>query len=293
MAHTFQVGAPNPFDFAGCVRRFSRYGGDPVNRVEDGALLRVIRVDGRPAVYRAAPAPGGMTMTIARPGDEPAVRADVTHRFAFALDPGPVGLLARRDPGFAPHWAAHRGLRPPLTPDPFEQIVTSITAQQVNLRWATETRRRLVAAYGDPVAHDGRLLRAFPEPGRLAAVDPAELRALQFTGAKAASIVALARAAAGGELDGLDALADEAIVAALVRHRGIGPWTARWFLARCLGRPGAVAWDDLGVRKAIGIVYLGGTAAAPVPEVAAITGTWGDAANWAMHVLLESLAAVP
>ena len=70
--------------------------------------------------------------------------------------------------------------------------------------------------------------------------------------------------------------------------RGIGRWSAEWALARCLARPKAVAAGDLGVQKAIGGAYLGRRATED--EVRRLTAPWGDAANWATHLLLETLA---
>src|SRR6185503_18176171 len=43
---------------------------------------------------------------------------------------------------------ALRGLRPPLAPDPFESLVTSITAQQVSLHAAFAIRSRFVERFG-------------------------------------------------------------------------------------------------------------------------------------------------
>ena len=37
--------------------------------------------------------------------------------------------------------------------------------------------------------------------------------------------------------------------------RGLGEWTADWFLARHLGRPHAWPAGDLGLRKAVSVFY--------------------------------------
>ena len=46
-------------------------------------------------------------------------------------------------------------------------------------------------------------------------------------------------------------LPDEEVKARLVALRGIGEWTADWFLARHLARPHAWPWGDLALRKAV------------------------------------------
>jgi DNA-3-methyladenine glycosylase II len=73
-----------------------------------------------------------------------------------------------------------------------------------------------------------------------------------------------------------------------VRIRGIGRWSAEWVLARTLGRPRVVA-GDLGVRKAVGLAYLGTTAPSEA-EVRAATAHWGESAGVAQALLLHALA---
>ena len=53
-----------------------------------------------------------------------------------------------------------RGFRPPLAPDPFEALVTSICAQQVSLQSAFAIRARFVEAYGERAVQRGRSRRA-------------------------------------------------------------------------------------------------------------------------------------
>jgi 3-methyladenine DNA glycosylase/8-oxoguanine DNA glycosylase len=166
--------------------------------------------------------------------------------------------------------------------------VRAISAQQVNLTWASTTRRRLAEAFGIEHAVGGGSVRSL-DIERLAAADPLELRALQFTNAKARSIVELAQAALDGQLerDVLDALPDEEVIARLVTLRGIGEWSAEWTLARGLGRPRVVA-GDLGVRKAVGKAYLDGRMPSAA-EVRERTAHWGRAATAAQALLLEDL----
>jgi DNA-3-methyladenine glycosylase II len=95
-------------------------------------------------------------------------------------------------------------------PDPFETLVTSITAQQISLRAAASIRNRLIEAFGEPheVAH------AFPARKRLALARPEELVAVGFSGRKAEYVVGLARAEL--DLDALALLPDDAVRSALL-----------------------------------------------------------------------------
>jgi DNA-3-methyladenine glycosylase II len=168
-------------------------------------------------------------------------------------------------------------------------LIRSISAQQVNLRWASTIRRRLAEKYG--TRHDvaGEYVFSIHAQG-FATATVEELRSLQLTTAKARSVIAVAEAGRAGELDRneLAALDDEALIAHLTRLRGIGRWSAEWFLARTLGRAAVVA-GDLGVRKAVGRLYDAG----PLPtedEVRRLTAHWGASATVVQALALQDLA---
>jgi len=59
------------------------------------------------------------------------------------------------------------------------------------------------------------------------------------------------------DLDALAGLPDDEVKARLVALRGLGEWTADWFLARHLARPHAWPWGDLALRKAVADLYGG------------------------------------
>jgi DNA-3-methyladenine glycosylase II len=157
---------------------------------------------------------------------------------AFAAFAATDAVLARIAPTL-------RGFRPPLVPDPFETLVTSITAQQISLRAAFSIRNRLIEAFGE--RHD--VAYAFPTRERLALAEPEAIVAVGFSRRKAENVVGLARTDL--DLDALALLPDDEVKAALVALPGIGEWTAEWFLARHLGRPEAWPTGDLALRKAV------------------------------------------
>ena len=159
----------------------------------------------------------------------------------YAWASGPMAELTRR----------FRGFRPPLQPDPFEALVTSITAQQVSLFAAVAIRNRLIERYG---LRTGEAW-SFPTRARLAGATEDELFALGFSRRKAEYVVGLARSDL--DLDALAELPDEEVKARLVALRGLGEWTADWFLARHLARPHAWPWGDLALRKAVADLYGG------------------------------------
>jgi DNA-3-methyladenine glycosylase II len=114
---------------------------------------------------------------------------------------------------------------------------------------------------------------------------------MQFSQRKAEYIVGLAQALASGQLDlaALTGAADEAVVARLTAVRGLGRWTAEWFLARALGRPDVCPADDLGVRRAVEALCFRGRArdAAAVRRRAR---AWRPHRSLAIHYLLAAHA---
>jgi DNA-3-methyladenine glycosylase II len=165
----------------------------------------------------------------------------------FDLDP--FYAWARSDPVLARLSQALAGLRPPLAPDPFESLVTSITAQQISLHAAFSIRNRLIQRFG----RRAEQAYAFPTAERLRRADPAELVELGFSHRKAEYVVGLA--AEKIDYAALERLPDDEVKARLVAVRGLGEWTADWFLARHLARPRAWPAGDLGLRKAVAAFY--------------------------------------
>jgi DNA-3-methyladenine glycosylase II len=141
------------------------------------------------------------------------------------------------------------GFRPTLAPDPFEMLVGAITAQQVSLFSALAIRNRFVERFG---ARVGRVW-SFPARERLATASEDELFSLGFSRRKAEYVIGLARS--DFDLDALAFLPDEEVKAQLTSLRGLGEWTADWFLARYLGRPRAWPAGDLALRKAVRALY--------------------------------------
>jgi DNA-3-methyladenine glycosylase II len=180
------------------------------------------------------------------------------------------------------------GIRQIRQLDLFTALVRCISAQQVNLRWAVTTRRRLAETFGHRHSIAGTEVYSL-DPRRIARVDPVEIRALQFTTSKSVSIVAVAQRLVEEGLTSqtLRDGSDEEVIARLTSIKGIGRWSAEWVMARTLGRACVVA-GDLGVRKAVGLAYLDN----PLPseaEVRQATAHWGESAGVAQALLLTAL----
>ena len=85
---------------------------------------------------------------------------------------------------------------------------------------------------------------------------------------------------------------DETVIAELMQVRGIGRWTAEMFLMFNLLRPDVLPVDDLGLQRAVSLLYFGGEFAGvePVRHVARDWAPWRSVATW---YLWRSLEPVP
>ena len=262
---------PEPFDFELTTERFRAFGPDVANLWHEGGLHRV--VGGREVRIEAAP--GGVDVRPCSKG----IEAEVRMLLGEPFDLGAFYRWARRaDATLKGVVAKLQGFRPPLSPDPFEMLVGSISAQQVSLFAAFAIRNRFVERYGERVEH----AYAFPTRERVARAKEDDLFALGFSRRKAEYVIGVARA----ELDfgELAALPDDEVKERITAIRGLGVWTADWFLARHLARPRAWAPGDLGVRKAVAAFY--GDA-----DLHAVVATFDPFQNLAVHYLLTGLRA--
>ena len=267
------VEVPPPYDFVLSTERYRAFGPDLANLWHDGGLHRV--VDGREVRIEAAA--GGV---LVEPLD--ADTASIVHKLlGLEFDLDSFAAFAATEPVLARLVAGLAGLRPPLAPDPFETLVTSITAQQVSLFAAFKIRNRVIASFGERAQH----AYSFPTRERLAPADPDELVALGFSRRKAEYVVGLAQSDL--DLDGLQLLPDGDVKAQLIAQRGLGEWTADWFLARHLARPQAWPAGDLGLRKAVAAFY------GETGDVRAFGARFAPFQNLSAHYLLTGLRVHP
>src|SRR5688572_21744515 len=151
-----------------------------------------------------------------------------------------VSALSKADPDLA---RVARESGPPQMwerAEGFPTLVITILEQQVSLASAAAAFGRLLAAAA-PLT-----------PGRFLEFDDARLRSFGFSRQKALYCRLAARAVLAGELDfgALAALDDDGARVALLRLKGVGPWTAEIYLLRALGRPEAWPSGDLALQLA-------------------------------------------
>ena len=263
------LAVPQPYDFERSLDRFTFWGVDRANVWHDGGLHRV--VDGREV--RITPAEGGVDV---EPFDA-SIASVVGKLLGLELDLPPFLAFAQADAVLADAVRLLPGFRPPLAPDPFEALVSSITAQQVSLHSAFAVRSRFIDRFGVAAEH----AVAFPTRERVARANEEELTALGFSLRKAEYVLGIARA----DLDftALKTLPDDEVKARLTAQRGLGEWSADWFLARQLARPEAWPAGDLGLRKAVLAFYP------EVTDVRAAGVRFHPFQNLSAHYLLAAL----
>jgi DNA-3-methyladenine glycosylase II len=172
-----------------------------------------------------------------------------------------------------------------LPSDSYATLIRAIAGQQLSNSAAVAIYNKVLGRYG------GRP----PSPADLLADDPDELRiAAGLSHAKVRYLRSLAEHVLDGslDLDHLDDLPDEDVIAALVAVKGLGLWSAQMFLIVHLHRPDVLPVGDLGIRKAVMNLY--GLPALPMPaQVTEIGEAWRPHRTLASLFLWRSLHAAP
>jgi AraC family transcriptional regulator, regulatory protein of adaptative response / DNA-3-methyladenine glycosylase II len=254
-ALTFELSFRPPYDWPAVSAFLAARAVAGVEAVEQGRYRRVarVRVDGgtHDGWIEAAPSP-----------KKPALRVTVSASLARALPPVLSRVKALFDLACSPSEVAaalgplarrHPGLRVPGAFDGFEVAVRAILGQQVSVAAARTVAGRLAAAFGDPLATPfASIHRVFPSAARIAELPYGQLAQLGMPGARARTVVAIARAVVEGDLDLLPNADIDATLERLRALPGVGEWTAQYIAMRALAWPDAFPHTDLGVMKALG-----------------------------------------
>jgi DNA-3-methyladenine glycosylase II len=207
----------------------------------------------------------------------------VNHRNGAALatlrqaDPVIAGLI-EANPDYDPNaWLARM---PEM--DAFGVLIFQVIGQQLSVAVTRTMLGRVMDRF------EGRL----PSPEQLLATPPEDIRAAGLSHRKVQTLRAVAERFVDGRLnvDELERLPDEAVVARLTEVPGVGRWTAEGFLAIALHRGDVVLAGDLALRKAIqrayGLDHLPSQA-----EVVAIAEAWRPYRSLAVSYLFASTYA--
>ena len=155
--------------------------------------------------------------------------------------------LATNDPVLAP--VIKRAGLCTIVPhtDYYWELVDGIISQQLSVKAAAAIEKRFQELFKSEVPAPEQILKASYE----------ELRGVGLSNAKANYVHDLAQHIVDGKLDlnNLDSMSNDAIVAELTKVKGIGEWTAHMFMMFAMGRLDILAVGDLGIKNGIKILY--------------------------------------
>ena len=190
--------------------------------------------------------------------------------------------LARRDRVLAQIIRDHPRIALEPRGKPFFTLARSIVGQQISVKAAASIWTRLAALAP-------RML-----PQQVLDAGYARLVACGLSGRKAEYVADLARHFVDRSLHVAEwaEMEDEAVIAELVRVRGIGRWTAEMFLIFGMLRPDVLPLGDLGLQRAIRLNYFKGRPVTPrsMQRLAAAWAPWRSVATW---YLWRSLDPIP
>jgi len=247
---TLQLRHRTPFDHAAWLAHVAARAVPGLEAVVGGRVRRVVAARGGPVLVDVELTGRGVVahLTLTALDDLTRVVGRLRHWLDLDADPARVDAVLGADPLLAPLVAARPGLRVPGTPDPAELVLRTVLGQQVSVAAARTFTGRLVAELGGATPWG---LRTFPTPADVVAAGPDVLRGLGLTGARAATLHAVAALLADGLPVGPGADRD-LVRAELRRVLGVGPWTVEYVALRALGDPDAFPVDDLVLRRALG-----------------------------------------
>jgi DNA-3-methyladenine glycosylase II len=203
------------------------------------------------------------------------------HRELAAADPVMAELTERFGPMSV---AERRRRRGQTTDDAYGALLRAVVGQQLSTKAARTIYERVMALF------DGE----DPSPQALLEVDEQALRGAGLSGRKVEYLRDLAAHVLSGELelDRLDELGDEEVIAEVTAVRGLGQWTAEMFLMFHLGRKDVVSGGDLGIRRGVMLAY--GLDEMPTPDdVVERAEKWRPHRTLACLYLWEAAAATP
>jgi AraC family transcriptional regulator of adaptative response / DNA-3-methyladenine glycosylase II len=239
-----------PFAYEGLFGHLAASAVPGVEEVRDGAYRRTLRLPNGGGIVSLIPYPDHVQCELVLDDFRDLSTAIARCRRLLDLDADPEAVVdaLSADTDLSALVAKAPGQRIPRTVDEPELALRVVLGQQVSLKAARTHARRIVAAYGQPVADvNGGLTHVFPAVEHLAEIDPAHLA---FPKSRQRSLISLIRALADGDVV-LDAGCDwNRAREQLLALPGIGPWTAEVIAMRGLGDPDAFPVTDLGVRLA-------------------------------------------
>ena len=243
--------------------------------------------EGQPQIVTARAAPDGLEIS----SDDPAALEWARLSFALGLDPSAFYDVAAKDAVLRGCVERLRGLRPPLM-EFWEAWVAAILGQQITLSFCLDTIGYVARRYGhqaldahlEPHGSDTHYLH--PTPEAILEADPADLYLCKVSRQKIAYLKIAARALLDGYFDGILEMPLKDALAQLIALKGVGNWTARYWLAT-VGRLDSLAYGDAGLASAYKSAY------GHTHDLEAWGEALGDVRGWAYYYLIWGVKYLP
>jgi DNA-3-methyladenine glycosylase II len=194
--------------------------------------------------------------------------------------------IARHDPVVAQLQSRYPGLRPVCFWSPYEAAAWSVIGQRIRIVQAAAIKARITAEHGETIDVGGRMVRAFPNPAKLAQLST--VNGLSET--KLQRLRGIAEAALGGTLGAarLRSLPRSQALEELIAIPGIGPFSAELILLRGAGDPDFTPTAEPRLARAMAIAY-DMKAPPSAADIAEISEVWKPYRTWVALLLRTML----
>lgn len=230
---------------------FARRAIPGVEQVADGRYRRSFTWAGSAGWFEADLYRQRAAVAHADPGAAAVIAARLRDLFDLDAPRARIRRCFARDARLGSLLREHGDIRVPGCWDGFELGVRAVLGQQITVAAARTIAARIVARHASRIAAaapDEPCHSLFPDARRLAVAD---LDGLGLTGARIATLKALAQAVDGGALDFDPAQPPAGFVARCTAIRGIGDWTAQYMAMRALRDADAFPAGDIVLRKVL------------------------------------------
>lgn len=253
---SFLVPVTPPFNLEYTIRVLRRSNKNEIDTWTHDRYSRILMLDGDPhfAIVRQ-PATRHtsyleVTVEAARmaTGAQKQITTLITRMLGLNIDLKPFYRHIRNDTAMHALTAQFIGMRPPKLASGHETLIAAIACQQLSLTVGITLLNRLSQCFGHTIGARHARRYTFPTPDGLADSTPSQLMKLGFSRQKAQSVIQVSREIADGTLclDKFDNWDDAHVRQRLLMIKGIGGWTADYFLLRSMGRLNVFPRNDSG-----------------------------------------------
>lgn len=258
-SYTFTLEPIPPFRLDLTVWILRRRPDNQIDRWDGKTYERVLVIDGEPLAVSVTQigSPEKPTLEVkvngsgANSGIEVQVNASLERLLGVCVDLQQFYQFSESHPDLNILVKNFSGSKPTQFPTLFEPMVNAIACQQLSLTVGIKLLNRLTKNFGQVFQTQAGVFHAFPGPEDLVDVKIEEFRKMGFSYRKGEYIINVARLMVDGllNLDEIETLTDRSAIEQLCLVKGVGRWTAEYFLLRGLGRTHLFPGDDVGARN--------------------------------------------